>query len=231
MPNPPKRHILTPHPYTQFKNTNFNIINPPNTIHKELYNFVQQNGHINLQTLIDKFPFLPTRLLIETLNYNTPLLEYSHPPIPNIPLTRAQETQTTCHHTHIITWNASSLNTALPNFENLANNTISNPATITIHETKLTATKSTKYIQNLFPQYKLIFNNTHALPRCIQQRMPYTPGRGGLLTLINTKYAYPGNITKIPTPKEISPYLQIIKINNAPLQPWLLIHMYMPSHT
>ena len=64
----------------------------------------------------------------------------------------------------------------------------------------------------------------------MQQRMPYTPARGGLLTLINQKYAYPGNITKIPTPAEISPYLQIIEINNQPLQPWLIIHMYMPSH-
>ena len=60
--------------------------------------------------------------------------------------------------------------------------------------------------------------------------MPYTPGRGGLLTLIHNKYAFPGNITKIPTPANISPYLQIIRIHNQPLQPWLLIHIYMPTH-
>ena len=60
--------------------------------------------------------------------------------------------------------------------------------------------------------------------------MPYSPTRGGLLTLINKEYAYPGNISKIPTPTEISPYIQIIEINNQPLQPWLLIHIYMPSH-
>ena len=60
--------------------------------------------------------------------------------------------------------------------------------------------------------------------------MPYTPGRGGLLTLIHNKYAFPGNVTKIPTPANISPYLQIIKINNHPLLPWLIIHMYMPTH-
>ena len=119
--NPLERHILTPHPYTQFINTNSNIINLPNTIHKELYKFVQQNEHISLQTLIDKFPFLPTRLLTKALNNNTPIPEY-FPPVHNIPLTRAQKTRTTCHHTHIITWNASSLNTALPNLENLANN-------------------------------------------------------------------------------------------------------------
>ena len=73
LPNPPERHILTPHPYTQFKNTNSNLINPPNTIHNELYNYVRQNEHINLQTLTNKFPFLPLRLLIEALNHNTPL--------------------------------------------------------------------------------------------------------------------------------------------------------------
>ena len=60
--------------------------------------------------------------------------------------------------------------------------------------------------------------------------MPYTPGRGGLLTLIHNKYAFPGNVVKIPTPANISPYLQIIKINNQPLIPWLIIHMYMPTH-
>jgi hypothetical protein len=60
--------------------------------------------------------------------------------------------------------------------------------------------------------------------------MPYTPGRGGLLTLIHKKYAFSGNVTKIPTPANISPYLQIIKINNHPLIPWLIIHMYMPTH-
>ena len=181
--------------------------------------------------MTDKFPFLPTNLLTESLKCKEPIHEYSHPPpLPNVPPPRRQENQTTNHNTHIITWNASSLNTALPNLHNLITNTPNHPAIITIQETKLTATKSVKYIQNLFPQYKLIFNNTHALTRCIQQRMPYTPARGGLLTLINKKYAYPGNITKIPTPAEISPYLQIIEINNQPLQPWLIIHIYMPSH-
>ena len=86
------------------------------------------------------------------------------------------------------------------------------------------------YTQNLFPQYKLICKNTHALKRCIHQQMPYASRRGGLLTLIHNKYAFPGNITKIPTPINISPYLQIIRINNQSLQPWSIIHIYMPKH-
>ena len=105
-----------------------------------------------------------------------------------------------------------------------------NTTIVIIQETKLTATKSTNYIQNLFPQYKFIFNNTHVLTRCIHQCMPYTSGRVGLLTLIHNRYAFPGNITKIPIPANISPYLQLIRINNQPLQPWLIMHMYMPTH-
>ena len=76
----------------------------------------------------------------------------------------------------------------------------------------------------------MIFNNTHTLTRCIQQRIPYTLARGGLLTLINQKYTFLGNITKIPSRVNISPYLQIIHVKNHPLQPWLIIHLYMPSH-
>jgi len=112
----------------------------------------------------------------------------------------------------------------------LINDSLKNITIINIQKTKLTATKSTKYIQNQFHEYKLIFNNTHALTRCMQQRMSYTPGRGGSLTLIHNKYAFPGNVTKIPTPANISPHLQIIKIHNHPLPPWLIIHMYMPTH-
>jgi hypothetical protein len=229
--NPPERHIMTTHPYTQFIQTNHNIINPTNTIHKELYNFIKDNEPMNIHIMKDKFPFLPEKLLMETLKHNEPLYEYSHPPpLPNTPPLPTQDIQTTTHNTYFSTWNASSLNTALPNLHQLISHTTNNPAIITIQETKLTATKSTKYIQNLFPQYKLIFNNTHALTRCIQQRIPYTPARGGLLTFINKKYAYPGNITKIPIPAVISPYLQVIEIKNQPLQSWLIIHIYMPSH-
>ena len=94
---------------------------------------------------------------------------------------------------------------------------------------KITSTKSTKYIENLFPNYKLIFNNTHLLTNCIDQRRTHIP-RSGLLTLVHKKYAFPGNLNKIPTPHNISPYLQIIQINNQPLQPWLLLHLYMPTN-
>ena len=230
--NPPERHILKQHSYTKFIETHDDIIEPQNSIHSDLYTFIHNHEIPPTPTEIqNKFPFLPSKLINESLRCFETLDEYSHPPpLPNYPTQTTRINTNTNHETSIITWNASSLNTALPNLQNLITYTQLNTTIITIQETKLTATKSTKYIQHLFPQYKLIFNNTHALTRCIHQRMPYTPGRGGLLTLIHNKYAFRGNITKIPTPANISPYLQVIHINNQPLQPWLIIHMYMPTH-
>ena len=232
LPNPPERHILTPHPYTTFMAKNQDIILPKNSIHTELYEFIHiQDTTPTPTTLKNKFPFLPNQLITEALRYLENINEYSHPPPPPaIPALTTRINTDTAHETNIITWNASSLNTSLPNLQSLINNSLNNASIIHIQETKLTANKSPKYIQNIFLEFKLIFNNTHALTRCIQQRLPYTPGRGGLLTLIHKKYAFPGNISKIPSPINISPYLQIIKINNHPLLPWLIIHMYMPTH-
>ena len=218
--NPPKRHINTLHPYTKFINNHKKMLNPPTTMHKEIFDFIHQETiPTTIHTLTKKFLFFPNSLLNEALRIYEQLIEYSHPPpIPQIPPPPIpNETQNSYSNTQIISWNASSLNTALPNIQDIIRHT--NLAIIAIQETKLTTTKSTKYIQNLFPHYKLIFNNTHALIRCIQQRIPYTPARGGLLTLINQKYTFPGNITKIPSPANISPYLHIIHVKNHPLQP------------
>ena len=230
--NPPERHILTPHPYTTFVENNQDIIFPKNSIHTKIYEFIHNQDITPTPTIIqNKFPFLPHKLITEALRCLENINEYSHPP--PLPATSTPTTSTNINtefETNIITWNTPSLNTSLPSLQNLVKNSLNNTAIIHIQETKLTANKSTNYIQNLFPEFKLIFNNTHALTRCIQQKMPYTPGRGGLLTLIHNKYTSPGNVTKISTPANTSPYLQIIKINNHPLIPWLIIHMYMPTH-
>ena len=230
--NPPERHILTQHPYSIFVENNQDIIHPKNSIHIELYKFIHnQETPPTPITLQKKFPFLLVKLITKSLRCLENINEYSHSPtLPDIPTPAPRIITNTNQETNIITWNASSLNTALPNLQSLINHSPINTVIINIQETKLTATKSTKYIENLFPNYKLIFNNTHVLTRCIQQRMPYTHGRGGLLTLIHNKYAFPSNVTKIPTPSNISLYLQIIKINNHPLLPWLIIHIYMPTH-
>ena len=100
--NPPERHIGVTHPYTQFLQTNQDIINPPNTIHKELYSFIQQ-GPVppTIQTMAEKFPFLPEILLAESLKCNEPLEEYSHPHhYPMYPyFTPKQSRQQTITHT------------------------------------------------------------------------------------------------------------------------------------
>jgi hypothetical protein len=187
------KHIRTQHPYTKFIETHQDIITPTNSIHKELYTFIHSHETLpTVNTIQRKFPFLPNKLIHESLRCFKTLNEYTHPPpLLNIPTQTPITNINTNHETNIVTWNASSLNTTLPNLQSLITSTQINTTIITIQETKLTATKSTKYIQNLFPQYKLIFNNTHTLTRCLHQRMPYTPGRGGLLTLIHNKYAFP----------------------------------------
>ena len=118
----------------------------------------------------------------------------------------------------------------MPCLQDLITNPQRPPSIIAIQETKLSATKSTNHIQILFPQYKLFFNNTHNITRITRQRMTYRGYRGGLLLLIHKTHAFPSNLSKIPTPADISPFLQITRIANQPLQPWLLINLYMPSH-
>jgi uncharacterized iron-regulated protein len=77
----------------------------------------------------------------------------------------------------------------------------------------------------------MIFNNIATKTQIHRiQGQPYNNPRGGLLTLIHQEYTFPGNITKIPTTEDISPYLQIIKITNQPLASYFLIHLYMPTH-
>ena len=166
--NPPKRHINTIHPYTKFIQDNQPIINPPNTILKEIYNYIHQTREPpNIQALNNKFPFLPNNLLNETLIKFQPITDCIHPPPPlliclPIPPRINQDTRS---NTQIISWNASSLNTALSNIQDLIQQSHIRPAIIIIQEIKLTATKSIIYIQNIFPQYKLIFNNIHSLIR------------------------------------------------------------------
>jgi hypothetical protein len=57
----------------------------------------------------------------------------------------------------------------------------------TIHkETKFTTSKSTKYLQRLFPQYKMIFNNTTTTTQTRRiQGQPYNNPKRGLLILIH----------------------------------------------
>ena len=115
--NPPERHILTQYPYTTFVRNNQDIINPKKSIHTELYKFIHSQETPPTSSILQrKFPFLPVKLITELLRCLENINEYSHPPpLPNIS-TPTPITNTSANHgTNIITWNASSLNTALPN--------------------------------------------------------------------------------------------------------------------
>jgi hypothetical protein len=124
-----------------------------------------------------------------------------------------------------------SLNTSLPSIQTLTQNTHSIMAIIALQKTKLTKTKSTKYLQRTFPDYKLIFNHTHNATICSKRReLNYAPLRGGLMTLIHKNYSFLRNIQKIATHNKISPYLQTIEIQNKPLKPLIIITLYMATH-
>ena len=72
--NPPERHIQNTHPYTLFIQINQKLIKPPNSIHKKIYKFIEENNqNINLVTLKDKFPFISNLLLEETLKHKEPI--------------------------------------------------------------------------------------------------------------------------------------------------------------
>jgi hypothetical protein len=170
-------------------------------------------------------------MILEALKCLQPIPNYTHSnPIQNHPPVNPRYTPYTNPAIKIILWNCGTLNIALPGLQSLTYKPTP-PPIIAIQETKFTASKSTKYLQRLFPQYKMIFNNTTTITQIRRiQGQPYTNPRGGLLMLIHQYYAFPGNITEIPLTTNISPYLQIIKITNHPLSTYFLIHLYMPTH-
>jgi hypothetical protein len=138
-----------------------------------------------METLQQKFPYLLEKLITEVLKCLQPLPNFTHPnPTQNHPPINPQNTPYTNPATKILTWNCGTLNTALPGLQEIINKTTP-PSIIAIQETKLTASKSTKYLQRIFPHYKMIFNNTiiSTQNRRIQGQ-PYNNPRGGLLTLI-----------------------------------------------
>jgi hypothetical protein len=200
------------------------FISPSHSIHEKLYAFIHQHSPPPSPLILQRqFPYLPLSFIHETLRCFEPLPEYTNPQYDIvIPPPTLQQNPQFHHATQFITWNVSSLNTALPNLHEFIIQCSPKPTIIALQETKLSTTKSIKYLQKLFPQYRLLFNNTHSPTTCMHCRgLPYTPMQGGLLTLVHNTYSFPNNVTKIPTPARISPYLQIIHILNQPLKPWL----------
>jgi hypothetical protein len=161
----PKQLTLTCHSYIQFLRNNKDTISLPTTIHSKLYEYItQNNSQVNFESTKSTFPFLPDSLNTEALKCTHPLIGYRHHP-QNIthPNTRSSNPEYTNHDTFFTTWNISSLNTSLPCLLSYIEQYT--PAILTLQETKLTSKKSPKYIQRMFPQYKLFFNNTHTPTR------------------------------------------------------------------
>jgi hypothetical protein len=226
----PKPLPTDQHKLLKFHFENPHITKPLESIQKELYTFITSEQP-DLTTIQNKFPYLPVTMLQEALKCLQSIPNFTHPnPIQNHLPINPQNTPHINLATKIISWNCGTLNTALPGLQSLTHKPTP-LAIIAIQETKLTASKSTKYLQKLFPHYKMIFNNTNTSTQARRiQGQPYTNPRGGLLTLIHQNYAFPCNIIKTPLTTNISPYLQIIKITNHPLVTYFLIHLYMPTH-
>jgi hypothetical protein len=186
------------HKLQKFHSKNPHITKPLDNIQKELYSFITTERP-NIEILQHKFPYLPEKMAFKILKCLQPIPNFTLPnPIQNHLPINPQNTPHTNLATKMISWNCGTLNTAILGLQSLINSPTP-PSIIAIQETKLTASKSTKYLQRIFPQYKMLFNNTTTTTQTRRiQGQPFNNPRGGLLILIHHHYAFPSNITKIP---------------------------------
>ena len=176
---------------------------PSNIIHKKLYDRIYLNPRTtkysrHVESILIPTKTTPHRSAKIQWTYNKIYRPY--PPNTKHPSTATQPTSLTSQKSHILTWNASSHNTIMPCLHDMVTYRQTPPTIIAIQETKLSVIKSTKHIQNLFPHYKLFFNNTHNITRIMHQIMTYRGYRGELLLLIHNKHVIPCNLSKTPTP-------------------------------
>ena len=195
---------------------------------------IAQGETINMSTLKNEIPHLPYQILQETIKCTIPVTGYHH----NTNITRAIHpirTNTNIEDQHtsqlkIITWNAGCINSSLSGILELTQKLHKDPHIVFIQETKLHKLKSTSYIDRKFQNYKIIYNNSNNITQKQNRYSNPNKVKGGVLTMIPKNIHSNENITKIPTPSSISPYLQAIMIKNKPITPILLINMYMPTH-
>lgn len=118
----------------------------------------------------------------------------------------------THNHQHttlkIITWNIGCISSSMLGIQKLTQTLYTDPHIILIQETKLQKHKSTSYIDRKLPDYKIIYNNSNNTTHQCGRYSGPTPTRGGVLAMISKSIHTNENITKIPTPVTISPYLQ-----------------------
>jgi hypothetical protein len=141
-PNPPPTDL---HKLQKFHSKNPHITKPLDSIHKELYSFITIERP-NLATLQHKLPYLPEKMALKALKCLQPIPNFTLPnPIQNHPPINPQNTPNTNSATKILSWNCGTLNTALPGLQSLTNKPTPS-SIIAIQETKLTASKSAKYL-------------------------------------------------------------------------------------
>ena len=183
------------------------------------------------RNIIIRIFYLPKNITIEALKCLHPIPNFTLPnPIQNHPTLNPQSTPHTIQTTNILTWNYGTFNTALPRLQSLMKNhtpsynshTRNQTYSIQIYQIP---TKIIPNMQNDIQQHK--YKN----PQSPYSKTTIQHPKGGLLTLIPQKYAFLGNVTKIPTTRDIFPYLQIIKIINHLLPTYSLIHLYKPTHS
>ena len=188
----------------------------------------------NITTLKNELPYIPPQILLELTKCTLPIKGYlpctNSPQITHIPHTITTNDTYSTSQLKIITWNAGCINTSLPGILELTQTLHKDPHIILIQETKIHKLKSTSYIDKKFQNYKIIYNNSNNNTQQPNRYSESNKARGGTLIMIPKIIHTNENITKIPTPNTISPYLQVIKINNKPITPILLINMYMPTH-
>jgi hypothetical protein len=189
---------------------------------------------IHTNTLKNELPHIPHKVLQELTKCTLPVLEY-HPNSDPPQNTHTSNTTSIADNHHmsqlkLITWNAGCINSSLPGILELTQTLQKDPHIILIQETKIHKLKSTSYIDRKFQHYKIIYNNSNNTTQAPNRYSETNKARGGTLVMIPKTIHTNENITKIPTPSTISPYLQAIMIKNKPIIPILLINMYMPTH-
>jgi exonuclease III len=195
---------------------------------------IAKDEPINITTLKNELPYIPPQILQELTKCTLPIIGY-HPNINPSQNTHTPHTTSIddTHHTlqlKIITWNVGCINTSLPGILELTQTLHKDPHIILIQETKIHKLKSTSYIDRKLQNSKIIYNNSNNITQQPNRYSETNKARECTLIMIPKTIHTNENITKIPTPSTISPYLQIIMIKNKPITPILLINMYMPTH-
>ena len=146
----------TTHILNQFYNDHSTILTYPTIVHQELYDYIATQRQANIESIVIKFSYLRVALITKAIKCKKHILGYKYP-TPQIPHLPPQINNPTFANdsTSIMTWNIATSILCIHKLLTSHKLTI-----ITLQETKLTSKKSLKYLQKIFSNYTLFFNNT-----------------------------------------------------------------------